>query len=324
MVRKLILRCGQCPGDIVMLTAAIRDLHLQYPGQFITDAHTPCDALFENSPYITPLDVNDPGAQIINMEHTLIHNSNEGCYHFIHGFRMWLAQRLLTRIPATKMWGDIHLSDDEKSWIGQVEEVSGKKLPFWMINAGYKNDYTNKAWETQRYQEVVDRLPDVTFVQVGEPHHNHVEITGDNVINLVGKTDLRQFVRLMYWSAGVITPVSFAMHLAAAVEVHPMYKRKRRPVIAIAGGRKPAVWEAYTNHTYLHACGKLPCCDNGGCWKSRVVPLGDGDKKDADLCVMPTATPSGQTIPKCMDMITVDEVVRHVREYLQEYDYSNL
>ena len=38
---KLILRNSQSPGDIVMLTAAVRDLHACRPGQFLTDVRTP-------------------------------------------------------------------------------------------------------------------------------------------------------------------------------------------------------------------------------------------------------------------------------------------
>ena len=41
-VRKLIFRNFQSPGDIVMLTAAVRDLHKCYPGRFVTDVLTPC------------------------------------------------------------------------------------------------------------------------------------------------------------------------------------------------------------------------------------------------------------------------------------------
>src|ERR1700736_1540911 len=41
-MRRLILRNSLSPGDIVMLTAAVRDLHLSYPGQFLTDTRTPC------------------------------------------------------------------------------------------------------------------------------------------------------------------------------------------------------------------------------------------------------------------------------------------
>ena len=42
-----------------MLTAAVRDLHLSYPGEFQTDVRTPCPALWENNPYLSPLDEAD-------------------------------------------------------------------------------------------------------------------------------------------------------------------------------------------------------------------------------------------------------------------------
>ena len=35
--RKIILDCDLSLGDIVMLTAAVRDLHASYPGRFMTD-----------------------------------------------------------------------------------------------------------------------------------------------------------------------------------------------------------------------------------------------------------------------------------------------
>jgi hypothetical protein len=36
-VRRCILRSFQSPGDVAVLTAAVRDLHAAYPGQFETD-----------------------------------------------------------------------------------------------------------------------------------------------------------------------------------------------------------------------------------------------------------------------------------------------
>ena len=50
MPRKLILTCSLSPGDIVMLTAAVRDLHQTYPNEFVTDVRTPCPAIWENNP----------------------------------------------------------------------------------------------------------------------------------------------------------------------------------------------------------------------------------------------------------------------------------
>ena len=54
-----------------------------------------------------------------------------------------------------------------------------------------------------------------------------------------------------------------------------------------------------------------------------VVPLGDGDSKDYEnLCEYPVATESGQVIPKCLEMITVDRVLASIESYMMQYDYS--
>ena len=119
---------------------------------------------------------------------------------------------------------------------------------------------------------------------MGEAGHHHPPLR--NVLDLRGQTDLRQLVRLVYHAQGVLCPVTLLMHLAAAVETPPGMP-KNRPCVVIAGGREPAQWEAYPHHQYIHTNGALMCCDHGGCWKSRVVPLGDGDEKDEprNLCV---------------------------------------
>jgi hypothetical protein len=44
-VRRLILRNYQSPGDILMLTAAVRDLHACYPGRFLTDLHAGAESV---------------------------------------------------------------------------------------------------------------------------------------------------------------------------------------------------------------------------------------------------------------------------------------
>ena len=45
-MRRIILRSHQSLGDVLMLTAAIRDLHLAHPGQFQTDVRTSADAIY--------------------------------------------------------------------------------------------------------------------------------------------------------------------------------------------------------------------------------------------------------------------------------------
>ena len=312
MASKLILSQDQSPGDILMLTAAVRDLHKCYPNQFLTDVRTPSPQLWENNPYLTPLDEKDPRVTQLECHYPLIHQSNELPAHFLHGFVEFLNQQLKLQIRLTAFRGDIHLAAHEKTWFSQVREIVGEEIPFWIVVAGGKYDFTIKWWDHQRFQQVVDYFRGkILFAQVGDNGHNHPALEG--VLDLRGKTDQRQFVRLMYHAQGVLCPVTFAMHLAAAVEVKPG-SPKNRACVVVAGGREPSQWEAYPHHQYIHTNGALLCCDNGGCWKSRTVALGDGDLKDKpeNLCIDVVGS-----LPRCMDMIGAEEVIRRIKFYFE-------
>ena len=311
--RKILLKNYQSPGDILMLTAAVRDMKLSYPDIKI-GVNTSCMELWENNPYISVFNEDDKDVDVIFADYPLIHSSNEGQYHFIHGFRKCLEDRLGLDIKPTVFKGDIHLSDEEKSWISQIEEM-GIRDKFWIMMAGGKFDFTSKWWSSEFYQKVVDHFKGkITFVQCGESSHHHPSL--ENVINLVGKTNLRQFVRLIYHSVGVVSPVTFAMHAAAAIECR--YDIKNRPAVVIAGGREPSQWEKYPHHRFLETNGALRCCDNGGCWKSRCQTVGDGDIKDKDeeLCIFPVKMENeGFSIPRCMHMIKPKHVIDAIESY---------
>jgi ADP-heptose:LPS heptosyltransferase len=313
-MRRLVLRSFQSPGDVVMLTAAMRDLHVAAPGQFLTDVRTSADALFENNPHVTKLNDAEGGVESLEMHYPLVHQSNQRPYHFIHGYAQHLEERLGLRIPVTRFAGDIHLSAAEKQMPPPGKEL-GIPEHFWIINAGGKHDFTAKWWNPASYQKVVDHFRGrLQFVQCGEAGHWHPPLTG--VIDLLGKTNLREFVRLMYHADGVLCPVTFAMHLAAAVETKPGRPRVR-PCVVVAGGREPKHWEAYPQHQFLDTIGMLPCCAEGGCWKSRCQLVGDGDSKDHhDVCVSPVQVRPDLHIARCMEMIAPDDVIRRIEMYL--------
>ena len=308
--RKIVLKCDLSPGDIVMLTGAVREMHRCHPGEFTTDVRTPCHALWEHNPYLTALKEPDADVEVIECHYPLIHRSNEAPYHFIHGYIEFLNERLGLRIQAAQFKGDIHISDEEKSWYSQIREVAGEDIPFWIIVAGGKCDVTIKWWDPKRWQAVVDHFRGkIQFVQVGQKGHHHPALKG--VIDLRERTDLRQLVRLIYHAQGVLCPVTSLMHLAAAVPVKeggPL----NRPCVVVAGGREPSHWEAYPHHQFIHTCGALLCCDNGGCWKARTQPLGDAAESDApdSLCVDVV-----DGLPCCMNMITPDDVIRRIEPY---------
>jgi len=299
-----------------MLTAAVRDLHAHYPGRFLTDVRTPCPHLWEHNPHLTPIADDDPEAESILCEYPLIHRSNQQPWHFLHGFGAFLAERLgLPHVSPTAFKGDIHLSDEERGWMSQVSEITGDDTPFWIVVSGGKNDFTAKWWSPSRMQDVVNRFKRrIRFVQIGEAGHHHPPLAG--VIDLRGKTDLRQLVRLVHHSSGVVCPVTLLMHLAAAVPMRSdRMPPKNRPAVVIAGGREPPHWEAYPHHQFLHSVGTLPCCDDGGCWKSRTFPLGDGQPSDQSLCVDPVTS---SRLPRCLHEIEAKDVIRAVERYLPD------
>ena len=298
-----------------MLTAAVRDLHLAHPGQFETDVRTSADAIWQHNPYITRLNEGDPTVQQIEMHYPLIHESNQRPYHFIHGYAQYLEQQLGVRIPITRFCGDIHLSPDERNAPPPGVEL-GVPEHFWIMIAGGKYDFTAKWWNPASYQAVVNYFRGkIQFVQCGEQGHWHPPL--ERVINLVGKTDTRSFIRLIYCAEGVVCPVTFAMHLAAAVETKPDRPR-HRPCVVIAGGREPPHWEAYPHHQFLSTVGALPCCADGGCWKSRCQLVGDGDSKDQhDVCLDPVQIRSDLRIPRCMHLLTPEQVIQRIELYYQ-------
>ena len=310
--RRVILRNFQSPGDIVMLTAAVRDLHRAHPGEFLTDVRTSCPDLWLHNPHLTPLHEDEEGVEIVDCHYPLIHQSNSVPCHFLHGFPAYLNEQLGLQIRVTEFKGDIRIGDEERAWFDHVRARAGEPVPYWLLVSGGKYDYTIKWWDHDRYQQVVDHFDGrIQFVQVGEASHHHPPLRG--VVDLRGQTSLRQLVRLVYHAEGVLSPVSLLMHLAAAVE-SPPGRPRHRPCVVIAGGREPPHFTAYPHHQYLHTVGALRCCDNGGCWKSRTVALGDGDSKDApdQLCVDVVGH-----LPRCMHLISAQDVIRRIEWYFE-------
>lgn len=314
-MKKIILKNYQSPGDIVMLLYAITSLHQTFPNEYITDVRTSCDEIFYENPIIKKLKEDDPEVEIIEAQYPLIHQSNLRPVKFLTAFNNYLEDKLKIKINPAEDRGFLIITEQEKNWYSGVYEILQKDVPYWIINAGHKQDFTAKAWSFSRFQELINLFPDVWFVQIGAKHHIHPELKGKNLINMVGKTNTRQLIRLVYNSFGVITPVSFPMHLSYAIPAHPRFDKKNRPCIVIAGGREPVVWEHGPNHQFLHTCGMLKCCERGGCWKSRVVKLNDNSKQDESLCENPINI-NGQWIAKCMEMITVDDVSGILKKFL--------
>lgn len=214
--------------------------------------------------------------------------------------------------------GDLHMTKEEKEY-NLIKEKYGIEK-YWVIAPGGKRDATTKIWDWRKFQDVVDYFKGkLTFVMIGRSDHLlDTELKG--VINLVDKTEnIRDLVPLVYHADGCVSGPSLLMHLAAAVP--PRLNSERKPCVTILGGREPSAWTWYCNHQVLHTNGVFSCCDNGGCWEARVVPIAKDPKHNKNLCKLPINV-DGRTVQSCMEVITGEDVARAIELYYQGDIYT--
>lgn len=255
--RKVILRQGQSPGDVLTMSRAVADLKGTYP-EWEIDVRSPCPEVWENNPHLTPLLESDPAVEVHHITYDDINISGWNGLHFTDAFRHDMERKLKCKIKKTGIRPELWISDLEKGWINQVEVAFGWTGPFWLINAGRKPD--NELKQYHRWQEVVDLLNEyfrdrVKIVQIGHKDHPHPKL--DGALSLVGKTDLRQLIRLCWWAHGTIGPLSFQFVMSAALD---------QPHVCVAAGKEGVRWHIYPNGRYVYCNGALKCCAWDGCW----------------------------------------------------------
>lgn len=314
-----------------MMTGLVRDLKLLHGDKYLVDIRTKFSDLWRFNPYLTPLDKADmPRVELISLggdgpnaaDRQSIGMSKKSANggekaHYCTAFHR--AFQKLTGIRVTPQFSkpDIHLSAEER----REPIIQGR---YWIVIPGGKTDITVKWWSTARFQEVVNQLRSkgLQIVQEGadKPRHFHPPL--DGVLNLNGQTSIRDLIRNIYHAEGVICGCSLPMHIAGALE---------KPCVVLFGGREEPWYEEYSNqwnafgpdaapvrvpHKLLHTIGQLSCCKHGGCWLQRVERLNDGRQRaERSICVMPDRSDPNQTLPKCMSMITVDQVIAAVMGY---------
>ena len=294
-MKQLIFKQMQSPGDLLMLTVAIRDLHLSYPEWFETDVISCYPEVFFNNQYIISLP-KDKNIEVIDLDYgSYLHKLRKQGLHFSDCFIYMLNEKLNLRIKKTTPYAHIDLTSTEKTKKIILERYDIKK-PYWLLNAGIKCDIPLKQYLPANYQKVVNLLNErndfyCDVIQIGHDHHIHPRLNG--VIDLVGKTnDMRDYFALVYHSEGCIGPVSLQMHLAASFN---------KPCVVIAGGREEPSWEQYKNHVYLHTIGALDCCKEEGCWKKHI----------GECLTINEEHP----YPKCMEMIKPEKIVHEIIQY---------
>lgn len=232
--------------------------------------------------------------------------------HFISGYTRAIESILGQPIPIHDLRPCLKLHEIEKSPPFQI------KRPYWVMMAGSKRDCVTKQWDPAKWRQLVKMLfGRVTFVSAGTADPVGITHKIEGAIDLVGRTSIRELLRLIAMSEGVVCGITSAMHIAAAFN---------KPCVVIAGGREPWWWEAYTNetweltcvtkppsdfvqHVYFHSIGELECCKYSGCGRCEVV-----GPDLSQSCVNVVQGPSCLQ-PQCLHSVTTDEVVSAITDY---------
>lgn len=303
------------PGDYVVMTAALRDISLEYPGRFSFHINCPAHtaAIFQGNPYASAGSPSKVARKV--RADSRIRLGYEGRIHYLRGFLEDLGESLGAKAPLTDFRPDVRLSPGEEEPL-----VEGD---YWVMAAGGKRDIPAKWWPSESWRAVAKGLGSrVQFVQIGSEGDHHPAVPG--CLDLVGRTNLRQLIRIIAGAQGVVCPVTCVMHLAAAFS---------KPCVTVAGGRENPSWEAYTAenrlanmrdfradweppaddrfmpHRYLHTLGRMDCCATKACWKSDIFGQSSGQclKVNRPAGALPRAA--------CMDLITPSDVIDAILSY---------
>lgn len=277
-------------GDRLLMTPLIRDLKATFPHWHLY-VDVASDAAWRNNPHIdgivTP---GRPAPEKIDYTFNVgpmraTQSSRTNGLHITRAFAESFVRMTGLPLHDGPFKCDLHLSVAEQAW----QPVKG---PYWVINCDTAN-MGSKRWVANRWRELVRSLDDLTFVQVGLPQATRIDLSDEpNVISLVGRTDERQLMSLVYQAVGCISLVSSLQHIAAAFD---------KPCVVLAGGREPRSFCSYPAQHHIDRLGTLECCRDRACWKNSI-----------EACVDKT-----DDVARCMQMISTLEVAIGVRKFYQ-------
>lgn len=117
----------------------------------------------------------------------------------------------------------------------------------------------NKEWYTNRYQEIINLLSDTyTFVQIGSKNDAPLR----NVIDMRGKTTVRETASILYHSTLLVSHEGFLMHLARAVNCKS---------VIIYGGRISPQQIGYSCNSNIYQKEECsPCWRNNTCEYDKI------------------------------------------------------
>ena len=284
-------------GDTCENLIAIRDFKMSNP-RVSVGFRGFAQELFDNVPWIDKSITRDNADMVYQITQDLIHQSSQNGLHVVRAIEYDMQQKLGYDIKPGSLVLPIHFTREELE-DHRIFDENGIPENYWIIDAGGKTDNPTKHYPMSYFQQIVNMTKGkVNWVQIGKLGDGHFHKPLDGVVNLLGKTDnLRDLLKIFYFSSGVLSIISAPLHLSAMPMAHSNFPR---PCVVLGGGRENPSWTLYPNHHWFSSVGMLDCCRRG-CWKSKVV----------NDCKHPEKVDE-QDVPLCQKMISPVSVAEMV------------
>lgn len=292
--KEIVFKNRQRIGDMLMFTCGVRDFKKAFPDTRVNVIST-AGHIWDHNPHIDRTLQPTAENTVEIGPGKLTNKSNSLDWHMANSFRVSIEDKLKVRIEQGESRPDIWLTKEEWDSPRPIER------PYWVICTNGEKGWGCKMYPHNKWQEVIDQNPEITFVQIGTAEDNAPRLAGANVIDYIGKTQnretgIRDLFKLFLHAEGSIGLVSFHMHLSGA-----LYK----PCVVIAGGREPVSFTRYAGHQYLSNDGCLPCSVRA-CWHCNI---------DACTNLIIREETLEKKIPKCADIIESEDVTRAIKAY---------
>lgn len=293
---KVVFKNRQAIGDILTMTAGIRDFKKAFPNTKV-GVSTTAMHIWDHNPHIDH-QFRDPKSIVEIGPGTLTNKSNFWNLHMCNAFRWSIQEKLGLEFPQGAITPDIWMTQDEYKRDPII------KGPYWVFIYGGEPGWPSKQYH--RWQEVIDILvkDGIKVVQLGVSKHPFPKLK--NTIDYVGKTEdknngIRDLFNIFLHAQGSLGLVSMHMHLSAAFG---------NPCVVVAGAREPAWFTNYFGHQYVETNGTMFCGLHTACWACKL----EGCKN----LTTPNNITEGhhvQKVPKCIEIIEPEEIADAVRKY---------
>lgn len=273
-------------GDNVICTAAVRNIRLSHP-EFVF-VHRNSEIVRNNEDFEQDA---APAKNVGKVAYGSLPDERAGRFgSLVEAYTRHLCKLIgIPIVPMPQKVPVVVLDDRE---IEESRKWNGK----WLINANCQTCSISKAYPY--WQDVVDLLPNVHFVQIGGNEQRDISPNLRRVEDMRGKTSVRDLFAMAYGCKGVISPSSAISNIAAAFG-------KRQ--IVLNASREPDVLTNYPN--VVHVSHKCSCgfgVDNG-CIHCRIG--NGGGRNCAYYSIM-----HGMAYCKCQIETEPDFVAEKLRE----------